>query len=110
MSEVGGREGLVFGTIRHVARATGFPFADLLFRFFHGNAITLLHGTFQLLEIAADAHEVVIGKLAPLGFRCADELIELAFDGVVIHVVRLCLGGDYETFETASGSRRSPSS
>ena len=97
MSDADGLEELVLGTICHVARATGFPFTDLLFSLFFGDAIALLHGTFQLLQIAANAHEIIVGQLAPFGLGCADELIELAFDGVVVHDLRLWLGGMDET-------------
>ena len=59
--------------------------AELPFGFVARYAVSFLDGAKQLIAFAFDAVQVVVGKLAPLFFDLAAELLPLAFYGVPIH-------------------------
>jgi hypothetical protein len=60
---------------------------DLTFRFFFRDAVSFLNEAQQLIALAGDDIELVIGELAPLLADLAFELFPIAFDGIPVHDV-----------------------
>ena len=63
----------------------GLPIAHLLVGFVAADAIALLDAADQLVALAADAIELVVGQLALLLLGLALELAPIAFDAVPVH-------------------------
>src|ERR1700730_13384528 len=61
------------------------PSVDLAFRLVLRNAIMLLQTAGELLALALDHIEVVVGELAPLLLSLAFELFPVAFNTIPIH-------------------------
>src|SRR6185503_2856184 len=62
-----------------------FPVTHLLVGFILGDAVVLLDAADQLVALAGDAIELVVGDLAPLLLGFALELAPIAFDAVPVH-------------------------
>src|SRR5690606_25292546 len=66
---------------------TGFPVLDLTLGLVLGNAVTFLNLARELVALAGDDVEVVVGQLAPLLLDLALHLLPVTFDAVPIHGV-----------------------
>jgi hypothetical protein len=71
--------------VEGAALQTTLPFFDLPLRLFAGDAVVLLNPTHQLLALALDLVELVVGQLAPLLQGLAAELLPVAFDLIPVH-------------------------
>jgi hypothetical protein len=69
-----------------------------------GVAITLLKAPFELILLAGDDIEIIIGQLAPLLFHFALDLLPISFDPVPIHDLLLRYGFDYDAARIAPTS------
>ena len=76
--------------------------AHLLLGFVLGDTVALLNPPEQLLALAGDHVDVVVGELAPLFLDLARQLFPGAFDTIVVHGVVLsfhrCPGRDAQSF------------
>src|SRR5262245_8737850 len=61
------------------------PIVDVLFRFILGIAISRLEQPFQLLTIAIDFGEVVVGQVAPLFFDLPGQLLPVTLNTIPVH-------------------------
>ena len=61
------------------------PIIDFFFRLIFGIAITLLKTAFELILLARDDIEIIVGQLAPLLLDLAFHLLPISFDAVPIH-------------------------
>lgn len=68
-----------------VATARRFERFHLVFGIVAGKAVAFLHRSQQLVPLALDAIEVVVGQLSPLLFHASAKLLPLAFNGIPIH-------------------------
>src|SRR5215207_5228599 len=84
LGDVAGSVLLVPKRIRRAAVAR-LPVLDLPFGFVAADAVTFLDASEQLVALAGDDVEVVVGQLAPLLLGLALELFPVAFDGVFVH-------------------------
>ena len=57
-----------------------------------GVAVARLDLAFQLLTVAVDLGNVVVGELAPLLLDLAGHLLPIAFDAIPVHGVLLVVG------------------
>src|SRR5215213_7807460 len=62
------------------------PAIDLLLRLVLGNAVALLDAADELVLLAVDDGDVVLGQLAPLLLDLAGELLPIAFNAIPIHL------------------------
>src|SRR5262245_2271222 len=62
------------------------PVVDVLLDPVLGIAVARLNLAFELLAVAVDLGDIVIGKLAPLLLHLTAELLPAAFDAIPIHV------------------------
>src|SRR5690242_111808 len=67
------------------------PLCNLFLRFLARDAISVVDAADQLLAIAGDDVEVIIGELAPLLLGLALEDLPIAFDAIPVHGVLLCM-------------------
>src|ERR1043165_9448935 len=65
------------------------PAIDLLLRLVLGDAVALLDAADELVLLAVDDGDVVLGQLAPLLLDLAGELLPIAFDTIPIHLALL---------------------
>ena len=63
----------------------GRPLVNLLLRVFLEDAVVLLELAKQLLFLASDNAEVVVGELCPLRFDVSLQLVPLSFDLIPVH-------------------------
>src|SRR5512141_2086810 len=77
------------GAIVLVAR---FKVLDLFFGFLLRDAVGLLYLPRQLIALAGNHVEVIVGKLAPLRFHLALELLPVAFNDIPVHSDLLWFG------------------
>src|ERR1700730_10728712 len=61
------------------------PRVDLTLRLILGDAVAFLDAADELVLLAADDSQVVLGQLAPLLLHLAGELLPIAFDAIPIH-------------------------
>src|SRR5260370_40879438 len=61
------------------------PRFDLTLRLVLGNAVAFLDAADELVLLAADDGQVVLGQLAPLLLHLAGQLLPIAFDAIPIH-------------------------
>src|SRR3982074_2931619 len=61
------------------------PRVDLTLRLILGDAVAFLDTADELVLLAADDGQVVLGQLAPLLLHLAGELLPIAFDAIPIH-------------------------
>src|ERR1044071_4669744 len=62
------------------------PAIDLLLRLVLGDAVALLDAANELVLLAVDDGDVVLGQLAPLLLDLAGELLPVAFNAIPIHL------------------------
>src|SRR5581483_299505 len=62
------------------------PFIDILAYLVFGYAVAFLDFTFELIPIAVDLGEVVVGQLTPFFLHLAHGLFPVSFDSVPVHV------------------------
>src|SRR3954467_2324230 len=67
------------------------PVVDILAHLIPGDAVALLDLAFELVALAADDIEIVIGQLAPLLFNLAFDLFPISFHAIPIHSPDLLL-------------------
>ena len=67
------------------AAAASLKLLQLVLGFVLGNAVPLLNRAQQLIALAFDLVEIVVGQLAPLFLDLAAELLPLAFGNIPIH-------------------------
>src|SRR6185436_13868079 len=67
-----------------------FPVGDLALGLVLADAVGVLDLADQLVALARDAVEVVVGELAPLLLRLALQLLPVAFDAIPVHAALLC--------------------
>src|SRR5438552_692107 len=61
------------------------PIVDILAHLVLGDAVPLLDLAFELIALAANEIEIVIGQLAPLFFDLAFDLLPISFHAIPIH-------------------------
>jgi hypothetical protein len=88
-----------------VVLAAGFPRIHLLSGILNCDAVALLDQAFQLLRVAFDPKEVIIGQFGPLGFGGANKLVELALECVFVHCRHLFAGLNNQTHAWPTGSK-----
>src|SRR5262249_11492756 len=71
----------------------GPPVLDLLLGLIPRDAVALLDAAHELVALAVDDREVVIGQLAPALLDLAGELLPIAGDLIPIHCVLHCERG-----------------
>src|SRR5436190_22072527 len=64
-----------------------FKSIELLLGFVASNAVTLLSCAEQLVSLAFDTIEIIIGQFAPLFLDLASKLLPIAFDSVPVHLL-----------------------
>src|SRR5258707_9593001 len=69
------------------------PVVDILAHLILGDAVPLLNLAFELVALAANDIEIVIGQLAPLRFDLAFDLLPISFHAIPIHYQDLLLLG-----------------
>ena len=62
------------------------PLLDLTLGLILGDSVTLLDATNQLVLLAVDDREIIVGQLAPLLLHLAGDLLSIAFDAIPVHV------------------------
>ena len=75
--------------LKKIGGVFGMPVAELLFSFVLRNSVALLDLAEQLLALAGNDVQVIVGQLAPLLLDFAFELHPVAFYFVVVHGVVL---------------------
>src|SRR5882757_6787865 len=78
--------------MKHLSVHALEPGIDLALRLVPRNAVALLQPAGELLALALDHIEVVVGELAPLLLSLALELFPVAFDTIPIHRFTPCAG------------------
>jgi len=68
---------------------------DLLFGFVLRDAVGLLDLARQLIAIAGNHVEVIVGECAPIRFHFALELLPVAFNDIPVHINVLLSGSDW---------------
>src|SRR4026209_2728539 len=66
-------------------RLAGFPILHLLLGLVLADAVRVLDLADELVALAGDAVDVVVGELAPLLFHFALHLLPVAFDAIPVH-------------------------
>src|SRR5689334_12477679 len=61
------------------------PVVDFLLRLILGVTVALLQAAFELILLAVDDIEVVVGELAPLLLHLALDLLPVSFNAIPIH-------------------------
>jgi len=59
---------------------------EVLLGFLFAVSVVRLELTYQLVFLAADLSQIVVGELAPLGFDFARKLFPVTFDFIPIHI------------------------
>src|SRR5436305_11401975 len=85
---------------RPVVAVGFFPAADLLVGFVASAAVFLLDLAHELVALAADGVELVVGQLAPLFLDRSLELLPVAFDAIPVH------GSPFRMIAVPVGCRR----
>ena len=67
------------------------PFGNLLFRFVFSDAVGFLNLPGQVFALTCNHIQMIIGKLAPLLFDIAFELLPVSFDTIPVHFCFLCV-------------------
>src|SRR5258708_9662690 len=70
-----------------------FPFLELLLGLVLADAVGVLDLADQLVALAGDLVELIVGQLAPLLFHFALRLLPVACDAIPVHAIPLTLVG-----------------
>src|SRR6478609_5763516 len=89
------------------AAIAALPIGDLLLGLVAADAVALLDATQQLVALAGDDVEIVVGQLAPLLLDLALELLPVALDGVLVHDVSPAGSDGCSPTEALAGRRAS---
>lgn len=68
------------------------PICNLFLCFVLGDTVSFLDSADQLVTLARNHFEVIIGELSPLLFDIALELLPVTFNAVPVHFGFLCVG------------------
>src|SRR5262245_6060756 len=66
-----------------------FPVLHLALGLVAADAVGFLHLADQLVALAVDLGDLIVGQLAPLGLDLAAELLPVAFDAIPVHALLL---------------------
>src|SRR5262249_20117960 len=83
------------GMVRSLPFLGAVPVVDVLAHLVAGDAVALLDLALELLAVAGDDIEVVVGQAAPLFLHLALELLPVTFDAVPVHRRPLDWDGDW---------------
>src|ERR1700755_3297692 len=70
----------------------GHPIVDILFGLVLGEAVPLLDLSLELVALAVDDVEVIVGKLAPLLLHLTLDLLPVSLDAIPVHMPLLSSG------------------
>src|SRR5690242_4555968 len=83
-----------------------FPLADLLLGLVLADAVRVLDLADELVALAGDGVEVVVGQLAPLRFHGALRLLPVSCDAIPVHVIPFSEGSLYGEGGARSAAER----